>query len=150
MKGLELRGRKSKIKAVIKSAPRQRHGLRDQQLFEDFCRTTSVTWQAFGATLFWVKGPTVPLTYPDKTYKVIRDWDWAAGEVWRGLTAMIHEDGEAKDTGQRLRRFLRFLALGFNIVNASFPKQGTQYRPEYSMVLLMGTPKKVPLILGNP
>ena len=29
--------------------------------------------------------------------------------------------------------------------------RGTQiYRPQYTMVLIMGTPKMVPLILGNP
>ena len=32
-----------------------------------------------------------------------------------------------------------------------FPKiTGPQYRPQYTIVLIMGTPKKVPLILGNP
>ena len=31
-----------------------------------------------------------------------------------------------------------------------FPKiRGPQYRPQYTIVLIMGTPKKVPLILGN-
>ena len=86
-------------------------------------------------------GQKVTLTYPDKACKVIRDWDWGAGEVWRGLTAMIREDGEAKDTGQRLRRFLRFLALGFKIVNGSFPKWGTHiyYGPSY-----WGPPKRYP------
>ena len=28
--------------------------------------------------------------------------------------------------------------------------KGTQYRPQYTIVLIIGTPKKVPLILGNP
>ena len=28
--------------------------------------------------------------------------------------------------------------------------RGPQYRPKYTIVLIMGTPKKVPLILGNP
>ena len=32
-----------------------------------------------------------------------------------------------------------------------FPKiRGPQYRPQYIIVLIIGTPKKVPLILGNP
>ena len=28
--------------------------------------------------------------------------------------------------------------------------RGTQYRPKYTIVLIMGTPRKVPPILGNP
>ena len=32
-----------------------------------------------------------------------------------------------------------------------FPKiRGPQYRPQNTIVLIMGTPKRVPLILGNP
>ena len=33
----------------------------------------------------------------------------------------------------------------------SFPKIGEpQYRPQNTIVLIIGTPKRVPLILGNP
>ena len=28
--------------------------------------------------------------------------------------------------------------------------KGTQYRPQYTIVLIIGIPRKVPLILGNP
>ena len=28
--------------------------------------------------------------------------------------------------------------------------RGPQYRPQNTIILIMGTPKKVPLILGNP
>ena len=36
-------------------------------------------------------------------------------------------------------------------VSGTFPKLGEpQYRPQYIIVLIMGTSKKVPLILGNP
>ena len=33
----------------------------------------------------------------------------------------------------------------------SFPKiRGPQYRPQHTIVLIIGTPKTVPLMLGNP
>ena len=31
-----------------------------------------------------------------------------------------------------------------------FLNRGPQYEPQNTIVLIMGTPKKVPLILGNP
>ena len=40
---------------------------------------------------------------------------------------------------------------GAGVAILEFPKiGGPQYRPQNTIVLNMGTPKKVPLILGNP
>ena len=40
---------------------------------------------------------------------------------------------------------------GLEVLKWKFLKiGGPQYRPQYTIVLIIGTPKKVPLILGNP
>ena len=38
-----------------------------------------------------------------------------------------------------------------HMLYGSFPKmRGPQYRPQDAIVLILGTPEKVPVILGNP
>ena len=46
------------------------------------------------------------------------------------------------------------MALGFRAEGSRrdkvvSKKRGPQYRPQHTIVVIMGTPKKVPLILGN-
>ena len=42
-------------------------------------------------------------------------------------------------------------AVAFQALVGSFPKYGEpQYTPQHTMLLIMGAPRKVPLILGNP
>ena len=53
--------------------------------------------------------------------------------------------------GSWLRVFLHALkALSVRLNLDVSQNKGPQYRPQYSILLILGTPKMVPLILGNP
>ena len=77
-------------------------------------------------------------------------------EVYRGgNSTQISRFFGSMDRGNMTRCIPTFKRISFWDVEfhgfGTVPKLGEpQYRPQYIIVLIMGAPKKVPLILGNP
>ena len=69
---------------------------------------------------------------------------------------LLHKLTDKHSTNQlpienKLLRHLCMTQIHLTKLNMIVPKRrGPQYRPQNTIVLIRGTPKKVPLILGNP